>query len=115
MVLEVEPVRIGRVPGDLVDALAELRIRIGRKTAETPLFDGAQLAPPSLVRKTPAVDTATVTASRSRGSVSTVCSPSPPPPGTQRDRVGCSQSGRTSSNDSPRSSDRNSAAGSVPA
>ncbi len=72
-------------------------------------------SPPSLVRNTPAVDTATVTASGSAGSVSTVCRPSPPPPGIQALRVGCSHSGRTSSKDTPRSVERNSAAGSVPA
>lgn len=87
----------------------------GRNTAETPELDGAQLAPPSSVRNTPAVETATVTAFGSRASVSTVCRPSPPPPGTHFDRVGCSHSGRTSSNVSPRSSERYSAAGSVPA
>ncbi len=87
----------------------------GRNTAETPELAGAQLAPPSLVRKTPAVDTATVTDCGSRSSVRTVCSPSPPPPGTHWERVGCSQSGRTSSKLSPRSSERYSAAGSVPA
>lgn len=78
-------------------------------------MDGSQLAPPSLVRNTPAVETATVTASGSRGSVITVCRPSPPPPGTHFPRLGCSHSGRTSSKESPRSVERNNAAGSVPA
>ncbi len=67
------------------------------------------------MRNTPAVDTATVTARASRASVRTVCRPSPPPPGTHLERVGCSHSGRTSSKLSPRSSERYSAAGSVPA
>lgn len=61
------------------------------------------------------MDTATVTDSASRGSVTTVCTASPPPPGSHFSRVGWSHSDRISSNVSPPSVDRNRPPGSVPA
>ena len=53
--------------------------------------------------------------SGSAGSGRTVCRHSPPPPGSQRGRWGCSHSPSTSAKVSPPSSERNSAAGSTPA
>ena len=87
----------------------------GRNTARMPSLRACQLRPPSSVRYTPPVEMAIHIRSGSAGSGRTVCRHSPPPPGSQRGRWGWSHSPSTSSNVSPPSSERNSAAGSTPA
>ena len=50
VVLHVEPAGRGVVPDDLVHALAELGIRIGREAGADALLDAVNVSPPSSLR-----------------------------------------------------------------
>ncbi len=67
VVLQVQQVGVAASCAILCTHCPNRGCRSGRNTADTPSFDGSQLAPPSTVRNTPAADTATVTTSGSRG------------------------------------------------
>jgi len=81
-----------------------------------PLVCGSHVAPPSRVRHTPPLDTATTTVRGSRGStqIEWMAAWSAPPP-FHFTRVGWFQSDSTSFHDAPRSSERNRPPGIVPA
>src|ERR1700759_4092500 len=80
-----------------------------------PLLPWRQLRPPSSVSQTPTADMAIASLSGSPGQGTPECRHSPPPPGVQLSRVGCSHSVWLSSHVAPSSRLSNSTPGSPPA
>ena len=87
----------------------------GKNSAFTPVFDAFHDVPPSSVTYTPPVDSAASTREGSEGWGRIVWKACPPKPAFHSGRCGWSQRPRTSENVSPRSSERKTAPGSVPA
>ena len=80
-----------------------------------PWLPWLQVSPPSSVSHTPTADIASASLSGSPGQGAIECRHSPPPPGCQSGRVGCSHSVRLSSQVAPPSRLSNSTPGSPPA
>ena len=118
VVLQVQPLGAARVPGDLVDALAELGVLLAL---------GQELGADAVVARLPGSLRRRWSGRRRRtrarrsptagpsGCGSTVWNAWPPKPAPQSGRCGWSQSARSSANVSPRSVDLQTAPGSVPA
>ena len=79
-----------------------------------PLFAGSKVAPPSSLRKTPAAEIPIQSRSAFSGSSAIEWVISPPAPGNQRSRVGCSRIALFARHVAPESSERKRTPGSPP-